>query len=84
MESKKNETKTINDQSQIMKLRTAMFDQLDRLADPNVDLEKELKRANAITSVGAVIVNSVRVENDFMRLSKDPAKNDQKQLGNGK
>jgi hypothetical protein len=67
----------------IKELRGAMFEQLKRLNDPACDLEKELKRANAITAVGAVIVNSIRVENDFIRLTKEPHKNGQKQLGNG-
>src|ERR1700675_1426167 len=60
---------------QIKKLREAMFDQIKRLNDPNVDLEKELKRAHAITYVGTVIVNSVKVEIDFHRVANS---------GNGK
>ena len=75
--------KETKEESQIVKLRNAMFDQLERLNDPNIDLEKELKRATAITSVGTVIVNSVKVENDFRRLSTMPLKG-QKHLGNGK
>lgn len=68
---------------QITQLRQAMFDQIERLNDPKVDLDKELKRANAITSVGTVIVNSVKVEIDYIRVTKEPAKTKPKQLTNG-
>jgi hypothetical protein len=70
--------------TQISELRTAMFDQIARLNDPTLDLEKELKRANAITSVGTVIVNSVKVEIDFMRVKKQTTTPGPKQLKNGK
>lgn len=69
---KKNDTNP----SQIGQLRTAMFDQIARLNNPANDLEAELKRAHAITSVGTVIVNSVKAEIDFMRVTRqtDPKK----------
>lgn len=65
--------KESNDDSnpgQTAELRKVMFDQIRRLNDPSLDLEKELKRANAITSVGNVIVNSVKVELDFVRVTR--------------
>jgi hypothetical protein len=70
---------------QITELRNAMFDQIRRLNDPKNDLDQELKRAHAITSVGTVIVNSVKAEIDFMRVNRqtDPKKKD-KLLNNGK
>lgn len=73
-----------NDGGQITELRKAMFDQIARLNDPGLDLDKELKRANAITSVGTVIVNSVKVEIDFMRVKKLVTPAGPKQLKNGK
>lgn len=70
---------------QIKDLRDAMFEQIKRLNDPKVDLEKELKRAHAITSVGTVIVNSVKVEIDFHRVANSGKNKPQgKLLGNGK
>lgn len=70
---------------QINELRKAMFDQIARLNDPGNDLEKELKRAHAITSVGTVIVNSVKAEIDFMRVSRQTDQKPRtKQIGNGK
>ncbi|HEY4150559.1 MAG TPA: hypothetical protein VGM41_16580 [Chitinophagaceae bacterium] len=63
-------------QSQTAELRKVMFDQIRRLNNPDLDLDKELKRANAITSVGNVIVNSVKVELDFVRVTRQvPGKN---------
>lgn len=76
--------KTESGNNQITELRTAMFDQIARLNDPELDLDKELKRANAITSVGTVIVNSVKVEIDFMRVKKLVTPTGPKQLKNGK
>lgn len=69
---------------QISDLRKALFDQIDRLNDPSLDLDKELKRANAITSVGTVVVNSIKVEIDYMRVSKILKEPKTKQLKNGK
>lgn len=80
-------TQKIDNESpgQIGKLRTAMFDQIDRLNDPKADLEKELKRAHAITSVGTVIINSVKAEIDFMRVrSQAEPKKKTKLLDSGK
>jgi hypothetical protein len=63
---------------QIASLRTHMFDQIDRLNDPSCDLEKELKKADAIVRVGNVIVNSVKAEIDFARVLHDANKGKQK------
>lgn len=79
MDNKKND-----DVSQVVKLRTAMFDQIERLNDPKLDLDKELKRANAITSVGNVIVNSIKVQIDAERLKHQVNLPTSKRLGNGK
>ena len=74
-------TKTEN--SQVKELRDAMFKQLKRLEDPTADLDKEIKRAEALTSVGNVIVNSVKVEVDFMRVKNQTPQGNKKLLGNG-
>lgn len=75
---------------EIEDLRNHMFAQLERLKDPTLDLEKEMKRAQAIVSVGNVIVNSAKAEVDFIRATKAaPTKflngsKKQKHLGDGK
>ena len=74
------------DNTQIQELRTAMFDTIKNLNDPTKNLEQELKRANAISSIGNVIVNSVKVEVDFLKTTKLIASKEKrhKQLGDGK
>jgi hypothetical protein len=49
-------------------LRDLMFQQMNRLNDPNVNLEKELQRAEAMAKVGTVIVNSHKQEVDMMKV----------------
>jgi hypothetical protein len=81
-----------NKNFEIGDLRSKLFAQMERLEDPNCDLEKELKKADAFVSIGNVMVNSAKVEVDFLRAiggGKDaqpgtgfiPSGN--KQLGNG-
>ncbi len=76
-------------------LRRHLFAQLDRLSDDGCNLEKELKRADAIVSVGRVIVESAKAETDFMKVVgakqgtgfigiEPPATDEAKQLGTGK
>lgn len=50
-------------------LRDHLFAQIERLNDPNADLGKELEKAKALASIGNVIVNSVKIEIDFARVS---------------
>lgn len=71
------------DDSQIKELRTALFCQLQRLSDPSADLDKEIRRATAITSVGNVIVNSVKVEVDFLRVNNQAKANGLHKLPQG-
>jgi hypothetical protein len=47
-----------------------MFNQLERLADPNLtidQLEREIKRAHAVSKVADTIINSGRIELEYMR-----------------
>jgi hypothetical protein len=64
------EKKNEENPGKITQLREALFDQIVRLNNPSLDLDQELKRAHAITSVGTVIVNSVKVEIDYARVSR--------------
>lgn len=50
-------------------LRNHLFEQIKRLNDPNADLGKELEKAKALASIGNVIVNSVKIEIDFARVT---------------
>lgn len=73
-------------QNKISDLRDHLFNQMERLNDPNCDLEKELKKSNAMVSIGNVIVNSAKVEVDAMKLRGDQQSDfipDQKQIGDG-
>lgn len=64
-------------------LRNHLFAQIKRLEDPDLDLGKELEKAKALASIGNVIVNSVKIENDFMRLTGSKKEDDKKSIGNG-
>lgn len=79
MASENKKSKTTQD------LRDALFSQIDRLNDPNLDLGKELEKAKALASIGNVIVNSVKIEIDFQRVAGGGKgkKKDIKALGNG-
>lgn len=66
-------------------LRNHLFNQIEKLNDPNADLEKELEKAKALASIGNVIVNSVKIEIDFQRVAGGGKGkvSDIKALGNG-
>ena len=54
----------------IENLRDAMFKQLERLADPSMtteQLEREIKRAHAVSKVADTIINSGELELGYMR-----------------
>lgn len=67
--------------NKIEDLRNHLFAQLERLGDDEgmknpLKLEKELKRASAISQVATVIVNSAKVETDYLKVTgKAPAEN---------
>lgn len=48
-------------------LRNHLFATLEALSDP--DKPMELDRAQTIANVGQVLVNSIKVENDFLRIT---------------
>lgn len=77
---------------QIEDLRDNLFAQMERLNDPSLDFEKELKKAKAFVDIGSVIVESAKAETDFMRITKSKGSgfipvslpgNDSKQIENG-
>lgn len=58
--------------NKIEDLRNHLFAQLERLSDDEemknpIKLDKELKRAKAISEVSSVIVNSAKAETDFIK-----------------
>lgn len=60
--------------NKIEDLRNHLFAQLERLADDEkmknpIALERELKRAHAITEVSGVIVSSAKAETDYLRVT---------------
>jgi hypothetical protein len=77
-------------------LRKHLFGQMERLSDPTLDLDKELKRADALAKVGTVIVNSHKQEVDLLKITQPKEKGgaktiplkageqkDSKQIANG-
>lgn len=58
--------------NKIEDLRNHLFEQLERLGDDDkmknpLSLERELKRAGAISQVAAVIVESAKAETNFLK-----------------
>jgi hypothetical protein len=49
-------------------LRNLLFAQLERLSDDDCDIEKETTRAKAMAQIAVVIVNSAKVEIDFLKM----------------
>lgn len=71
-------------QDNALDLQTMMFEQMKRLSDPDLDLEKEIKRAQALSSAGTVIINAEKVKIDRKRLALQQEKKPRgKQLTNG-
>lgn len=77
--SNSNETQ----QNTTTNLRSHLFKQIERLNDPTLDLEKELEKAKAMASIGNVIVNSVKIEIDFVRVTGGKKTNTSKKLSDG-
>lgn len=79
--AKKNESENSN----ALDLQNMMFEQMKRLSDPNADLEKEIKRSQALSAAGTVIINAEKVKIDRGRLSLlEEKQNNHKRLGDGK
>lgn len=49
-------------------LQTMMFEQMRRLSNPENDLDKEIKRSQALASAGTVIINAAKVHIDTARV----------------
>ncbi|MEI8142855.1 MAG: hypothetical protein WCG90_08315 [Chitinophagia bacterium] len=54
--------------NKISDLRNHLFETIERLKDPELDLETEIQRAKAIKEVGSVIIESAKVEVDYLEL----------------
>lgn len=53
-------------------LRNHLFAQLERLEDEEItdaDLEKEVRRAKSMTSVANTIIESAKIEFDYLKLT---------------
>lgn len=50
----------------ITDLRNHLFETLERLKDPDLNLEQEISRAKAIKEVGSVLIDSAKVEVEFL------------------
>lgn len=75
-----------NDNNNVTQLQEMMFEQMKRLSDPELDLEKEIKRSQALSSAGTVVINAAKVQIDAVRTKILQDKNTipaKKQLGNG-
>lgn len=78
----------MSQKSEAKQLRDHLFRQMEKLSDPTADLEKEVKRADALAKMGTVIVNSHKQEVDMMKLyggrRKSTTGDEPKQLEDGK
>jgi hypothetical protein len=57
----------MSNNNEALELRKILFNQMNKLADPKVDLEKEISRAEALSRVATVIVNSHKQEVDMVK-----------------
>lgn len=55
--------------NKIEDLRNHLFEQLERLSDPDCDLEKETLRAASIVQVAQAITESAKIEVDFLKVT---------------
>ena len=56
--------------NKISDLRDHLFSALERIDNDDLtaeELQKELQKADAVAQIGAVIINSAKVEVDFMK-----------------
>ena len=54
--------------NKIQDLRNMLFEQMERLMDDESNLETETKRAEAVAQIANVLVQSAKVEVDFLRM----------------
>lgn len=72
--------------NEINDMRQVLFNQLNRLTDPDCNVDKEIQRSKAIVEVCNVLVNSAKTEVDFMRVTGSKGSGfipTSKQLGDG-
>lgn len=71
--------------NKIEDLRNHMFESIERLMDKDLDLEEEVKRSKAVADVAQTIINSAKVEVEFMKAvgQSEAAFFNTKQLGPG-
>ncbi len=50
-------------------LQNHLFEQIERLKDDELDLEKEIRRARAIQGLGQTLINSAKEENVFLKMT---------------
>lgn len=54
--------------NKIEDLNNHLFAQLERLDDPELDLDKEIQKAKAVSAVASQIINANRLTIDAMKL----------------
>jgi hypothetical protein len=54
--------------NKIEDLRNLLFEQIEKLMDPDCDMEKEVFKSKSITSLASVIIESAKVEIDFIKM----------------
>lgn len=54
--------------NKIQDLRNILFAQLEKLSDDDVNLELECKRSESLAQIASIIVQSAKVEVDFLRM----------------
>lgn len=62
---------SVTNHNDIVTLRTQLFASLDRLSAATID-PKEVERAKAIAETAQTIINSAKVEVDFIRATGNP------------
>jgi hypothetical protein len=80
-------------QHEINDMRQFLFAQMERLNDPKCDLEKEVKRTEAMINVSKTLIDSAKVEVEFIKATESLGtgfigaiageKKNQKALSNG-
>lgn len=81
-----NQQNQTTEQDNALDLQSMMFEQMKRLSNPDLNLEAEIKRAQALSSAGTVIINAEKVKIDRKRLNlqeQKTANSNDKQLTNG-
>lgn len=55
--------------NKIQDLRNHLFSALEGLTNPDPENPMDIERAKAIADVSQVLVNTIKVENDFLRIT---------------